>query len=173
MALSTIDLSARCRLPEVMDSPGLEPERHRRALRALGRINALSRSAAALWSEIEPLARERGGRLRVVDLACGGGDNALALSRMARRRGLDVELAGCDSSVELYFKSPLGCPMFDNVSFFTKKLFDATNATATALEVANTSCTSATEPDVHRRLAPAAASVAPSKDTLSTRASVP
>ena len=69
-------------------------------------------------------------------------------------------VAGCDSSVELYFESPLGCPMFDNVSFFTKKLFDTTNATATALEVANTSCTSDTEPDVHRRLAPAAASVA-------------
>ena len=69
-------------------------------------------------------------------------------------------VAGCDSSVELYFESPLGCPMFDNVAFLTKKLFDTTNATATALEVANTSCTSDTEPDVHRRLAPAAASVA-------------
>ena len=70
-------------------------------------------------------------------------------------------VAGYDSNVGFYFESPLGCPMFDNVSFITKKLLEITNATATALEVASTSCTSATEPDVHRRaLAPAAASVA-------------
>ena len=90
---------SRCRLPEVMDSPGLDPQRHRRALRALGRINALSRSAAALWSEIEPLARQRGGRLRVVDLACGGGDNALALSRMAQRRGQSSLVSGFSGGV--------------------------------------------------------------------------
>jgi SAM-dependent methyltransferase len=36
--------------------------------------------------------------VRVLDLACGGGDVAIALARRAARWGLDVEIAGCDVS---------------------------------------------------------------------------
>lgn len=82
-----------------MDSPDLEPARHRRALAALRRINALSNAAAQLLEEIEPLARTTEGRpLRVLDLACGGGDVAIALQALASRRGLDLEVSACDIS---------------------------------------------------------------------------
>jgi len=80
-----------------MDSPHLDADRHRRALDALGRINLLSRSAAQLWTEIRSL--DPGERpLRILDLACGGGDVAIALQRYAVRRGIAVEVSGCDAS---------------------------------------------------------------------------
>jgi 2-polyprenyl-3-methyl-5-hydroxy-6-metoxy-1,4-benzoquinol methylase len=34
----------------------------------------------------------------VLDLACGGGDNSIAISKLARRSGMDVEVFGCDIS---------------------------------------------------------------------------
>ncbi len=92
------DVSTRRRQPEIMDSPNLDESRHRRALDALRRINRLSFSASHLWREIEDLAREQHGRLRVLDVACGGGDVAAALTRIARDAGVDLEVAGCDTS---------------------------------------------------------------------------
>lgn len=98
--MNSIDLSSRCRLPEVMDSPDLDPARHRRALTALRRINRLSNAAAQLLAELEPLARATRGRpLRVLDLACGGGDVAIELEALASRQGLSVEVSACDVSV--------------------------------------------------------------------------
>ncbi len=93
-----LDISTRRRLPEIMDSPNLDESRHWRALDALQRINRLSLSAEQVWREIEGLARQHRGRLRVLDVACGGGDVAAALTRKARRAGVDVEVAGCDTS---------------------------------------------------------------------------
>lgn len=84
-----------------MDQPGLDPAEHAAALRGLGRINRLSRSVSALWPPIARLAREReqpGELLRVLDLACGGGDVAVALARRAEKEGLGVRVAGCDVS---------------------------------------------------------------------------
>jgi len=90
---------SRNRQPEIMDSPDLEEARHRRALDALGRINWFSRSAAQLWVEIQRVvAGAPGGPLRILDLACGGGDVTLALERYAERHGVDVEVSGCDAS---------------------------------------------------------------------------
>lgn len=91
----------RRRLPELMDQPGLDEQEHARALSGLGRINVVSRSAAALWPSLSRLARERSpadGPLRVLDLAAGGGDNAVALARRARMSGLAIEIEGCDVS---------------------------------------------------------------------------
>lgn len=80
-----------------MDSPLLDEQRHRRALDALGRINSLSRSAPQLWGEARRVVDARQ-PLRVVDVACGGGDVALALESMARRQGVELEVTGCDAS---------------------------------------------------------------------------
>ncbi len=89
----------RRRTTELMDQPELDPEEHVAALNGLRRINFVSRSAAILWPSIENEARAlRPTPLRVLDLACGGGDNALAISQLARRESLDVEVHGCDIS---------------------------------------------------------------------------
>jgi SAM-dependent methyltransferase len=91
--------SQRERRPELMDQPGLDPGEHARALRGLGRINRASRSDAILWPWIARVAEEsRQGPVRVLDLACGGGDVAIALARRAAASGLDVRIEGCDLS---------------------------------------------------------------------------
>ena len=51
-----------------------------------------------------------------------------------------ASLSGYDSSVELAFESPLGCPMFDSFSSIPKILLETTNTTSAALEVVNASC---------------------------------
>ena len=90
--------------PELMDQPDLDPSLHRDALRGLRRINVLSCSAAIMWPEIVAAARRIHPRtLRVLDLACGGGDNAIALAarRLPRRRAdrsawLRYQFSGCE-----------------------------------------------------------------------------
>jgi SAM-dependent methyltransferase len=94
-------LAERHRRPEVMDDPALDPAEHARALRGLGRINALSRSSAILWPTIARLARSNpGAPVRVLDLASGGGDVPIALARRAAASRLDVRIEGSDASAE-------------------------------------------------------------------------
>jgi SAM-dependent methyltransferase len=82
-----------------MDDPTLDPREHVRALRGLERINALSRPVDAIWPALCRFARLKASRpLRVLDVACGAGDLLAALARRARRRGVALELAGCDIS---------------------------------------------------------------------------
>jgi hypothetical protein len=84
--------------PEVMDQPGLDPGRHRQALRGLGRINFWSGSASILWPPLAALARATSRPVRVLDLATGGGDVPIRLGRRARRAGLPISVDGCDVS---------------------------------------------------------------------------
>lgn len=90
-----------------MDQPDLPDEEHRRALRALGRINWLSRSAGILAPQLFELAnRLRPEPLRVLDLASGGGDVLFALAQRAAARGLNIVWHGCDfSRVAVQFAS--------------------------------------------------------------------
>lgn len=82
-----------------MDEPGLDAPRHVRALDALGRANAVSRTAASLWPFIRSGARAASPRpLRVLDLACGGGHVIVSLARRAARHGIPVEWIGWDVS---------------------------------------------------------------------------
>jgi 2-polyprenyl-3-methyl-5-hydroxy-6-metoxy-1,4-benzoquinol methylase len=84
-----------------MDDPSLDAAEHRRALDGLARINRISGTAGTLWPSLVHAAREAGrsGRtLRVLDVACGGGDIAVALSRRARNAKLPVRIDGCDLS---------------------------------------------------------------------------
>lgn len=100
IAASLPESVARRRLvPEVMDDPELDPGLHEAALRGLGRINRLSRSAAMLWPVIEREARRRAPEpLTVLDLACGGGDALIHLARKAGRSGMVLRLTGIDVS---------------------------------------------------------------------------
>jgi 2-polyprenyl-3-methyl-5-hydroxy-6-metoxy-1,4-benzoquinol methylase len=84
---------------EMMDQPDLDVRRHIHALDALGRANAVSRTAAASWPAIRAAARETADRpLRVLDVASGGGHLLLSLARRAARERMDVEWLGWDFS---------------------------------------------------------------------------
>jgi SAM-dependent methyltransferase len=93
------DLSRRDRRPERMDQPDLDAEEHRRALRGLARIQRVRGTARLLWREVARCAAERPGEpVRLLDVACGGGDVAAAVAVRARGAGVRVEVAGCDRS---------------------------------------------------------------------------
>ena len=71
-------LSVRVRRPERMDDPGLDPAEHRRALRGLTRLNAISHTVGHLWQAIRKGVGDRPAvPLRILDAACGAGDIAL------------------------------------------------------------------------------------------------
>jgi 2-polyprenyl-3-methyl-5-hydroxy-6-metoxy-1,4-benzoquinol methylase len=64
----------------------------------LSRINILSLAARRVWSHVRNL-HEGGKRpLRVLDVACGGGDVAIALKKRSLRQGLPLDVEGCDIS---------------------------------------------------------------------------
>ncbi len=89
----------RVREQEIMDDPGLDQERHFEALRGLASLNWISGSARAVWKPIKRFARESNlRRLRILDVASGGGDVAIGLWKKAQRTGLDVEVVGVDLS---------------------------------------------------------------------------
>ena len=91
----------RDRQPEVMDQPGLDPVAHVQALQGLRRINAISRCVPGLFRHVETLAREApSAQLSVLELACGGGDTAIELAALARRRHLNVTIHACDLNPE-------------------------------------------------------------------------
>jgi 2-polyprenyl-3-methyl-5-hydroxy-6-metoxy-1,4-benzoquinol methylase len=82
-----------------MDEPGLDPVEHRRALRALALVNCLSLTAGRIWNEIRRQAADAGSRpLRLLDVACGGGDTIRQLKRRASRVGIPLDAHGCDVS---------------------------------------------------------------------------
>jgi 2-polyprenyl-3-methyl-5-hydroxy-6-metoxy-1,4-benzoquinol methylase len=94
-------LNNRDRQPEVMDQPGLDPKEHAKALSGLRRINTISRCSAGLFRAIESLAiRQPTNPLRVLELACGGGDTAIDLALMAKQKGLALEIHACDLNPE-------------------------------------------------------------------------
>lgn len=91
-------ISRRLIQPELMDEPQLEFREHVRALRALARVNTLSLTSWRIWREIRDLAGRIAGPVRVLDVACGGGDVALALKARACWTGVPLEVWGCDAS---------------------------------------------------------------------------
>jgi 2-polyprenyl-3-methyl-5-hydroxy-6-metoxy-1,4-benzoquinol methylase len=113
-------LNQRRREPEWMDQPGLDCTLHDQALAALRRINRLSLTGRRLGRRIVQLARTLGRPLRVLDLASGGGDVALALASEARRKKTPLEVVGCDVSATAvrYSESQAQRAGFDNVRFF-------------------------------------------------------
>lgn len=90
----------RKRVAELMDDPELDYSSHAEALKGLERLNFFSTSAASLWEQINPLARQRinGTPLRILDIATGGGDIPVALHKTAMAAKLNVEITGSDVS---------------------------------------------------------------------------
>ncbi len=103
-----------------MDQPDLDAHVHQAALRGLARVNSISRSGAIIWPAIRHAAkRKAGGTLRVLDVACGGGDIAMAVKNRAARAGLSLDVAGCDiSSTALEYAAARAVRKRLNVRFF-------------------------------------------------------
>lgn len=105
---------------ELMDDPAIDPADHQAALKGLRRVNRWSRSAAILWPAIRDLARSSDQPIRVLDLACGGGDVTREIARRTRKANLPVEIHGCDAHPFAVQCSRVGEPPADrsSVSFF-------------------------------------------------------
>lgn len=97
---SFFNLQERHRLPEQMDQVDLPADDHRAALASLARLNWFSRSSQILAGPIRKTAAAHTGTspLRILDLACGGGDVLLSLARRMQRQGLKIEWIGLDIS---------------------------------------------------------------------------
>lgn len=106
-------------VPELMDAPGLDPAAHARALDGLGRLNAASRTSAAVWGAIRrvagPTHTSPGAPLRVLDIATGGGDVARGVCRRAQRAAVAIEIEATDlSETALAYaqaRTPAGAPI--------------------------------------------------------------
>jgi 2-polyprenyl-3-methyl-5-hydroxy-6-metoxy-1,4-benzoquinol methylase len=109
-----------------MDSPELDAAQHFRALRALARVNTLSLAAERIWRRILPLAKTPHRKLRILDVACGGGDVPIALKERSEKLGLELEVTACDvSPVALEFARTRAESRGADVRFF---LHDATES---------------------------------------------
>ncbi|WP_149496863.1 methyltransferase domain-containing protein [Roseiconus lacunae] len=92
-------LRQRRLVPELMDDPGLDVDRHHTALAGLRRINYFSRSVSVLWSAIcAERTRLNNRPLRILDVACGGGDTVFSIARRAKQSGVELTIDGCDIS---------------------------------------------------------------------------
>jgi len=81
-----------------MDDPDLDRGRHLDALRALARINLVSFAGSRVYQEVLSIGRSRPGPVRVLDVACGGGDVLVDVAKRLQGSDLSVELRGCDVS---------------------------------------------------------------------------
>lgn len=95
------------REPELMDDPRLSAAEHVVALGALARINAVSwtagRLARAVVARLDSAGPPLAGPVRIVDIACGGGDVTIGLAarlgRVAAARGwAPPDVLGIDRS---------------------------------------------------------------------------
>lgn len=83
-----------------MDDPALDAAMHQRALAGLARVHRLSGTGRKLFTSLrEALPEHRDGRvIRIADLACGGGDLAVQIERLAAQHGLPWHVDGVDIS---------------------------------------------------------------------------
>ena len=89
------NLSVRTREPEMMDDLTQPRAEIDIALRALARINRLSRSALYISREILPLISNNR-PVRILDLGSGGGDVLCDISELLQRIGIAVDAVGID-----------------------------------------------------------------------------
>lgn len=83
---------------ELMDAPDLAANLHHSALQGLQRVNRLSGTASILANQIVKLFGSGTNNLRILDLACGGGDVTIGLARQLQRAGISASIEGWDRS---------------------------------------------------------------------------
>jgi 2-polyprenyl-3-methyl-5-hydroxy-6-metoxy-1,4-benzoquinol methylase len=95
--LQAVDLRVRdLELRELMDDPDCDPRALARTFRRFALVNALVSGWRSVWRTHVVPALPSSGQGRVLDLGCGGGDLARAISRWAASDGFDVEVVGVD-----------------------------------------------------------------------------
>lgn len=104
--------------PELMDQPGLDPARHLEALDALACVNRISGTASRIWRVILEIHGRTGRSVRVLDIACGGGDVVADIATRARRAGVPLEAHGCDVSALALEAARARSSGEDGVEFF-------------------------------------------------------
>lgn len=93
------NLAHRQLVGEIMDDPALPEAQHRHALQGLRRINAFSRTVQTLFHTLrKTLDNDSDQPKRILDVACGDGDNAVRLAQLAKRHNLPWHIAACDIS---------------------------------------------------------------------------
>ncbi|MEM9345883.1 MAG: methyltransferase domain-containing protein [Planctomycetota bacterium] len=104
-----------------MDDPALPGSDHLLALKGLRRINALSRTAQTLFKHLcQRIGRQSKQPRRILDIACGDGDNTIQLARLMERYGLPWRVAGCDiSDQSIGFARDLAGRRGIDMDFFT------------------------------------------------------
>lgn len=89
----------RFRTPERMDDPGLPEADHLQALKGLSRLNRMSGVSRVLFRRLRRYAVRFDDRpLRVLDVASGGGDLAVAWAGWAKASGLRFRVTTVDVS---------------------------------------------------------------------------
>jgi 2-polyprenyl-3-methyl-5-hydroxy-6-metoxy-1,4-benzoquinol methylase len=98
--LDCMDRAARTHLPEHTDNPLVSPDRKVRIVRSLHRMNiimgAYKRYGDILTPVLMDMARKRKRPVRLLELACGSGDNAMSLARLRAKKNLPLEITGSD-----------------------------------------------------------------------------
>ena len=98
-AMPPFFLKRRHLQPELMDQPRLDKPRHYQALDGLHRLNVASGTCRQLWRSVRATLGLRQRRLRMLDVASGGGDVPLGMWKLAQRDGVDLEILGVDASL--------------------------------------------------------------------------
>lgn len=109
-----MDLSRRSTEEELMNEATVSAEDYARCLRDLAVVNRVTftHSATLRWLTRATRDLPQGGRVSILDVACGDGDLLRAISRWADRRGLQASLEGIDlnprSAAEAAAATPAG-----------------------------------------------------------------
>jgi SAM-dependent methyltransferase len=103
-----------------MDQFGLPTRQHSEALAGLARLNWISGSSRILWPPLVKLVQLKARKtIRVLDLACGGGDVTIDLAKRARRARYSIEFVACDvSEVALTVGRKKSQEIGQNIEFF-------------------------------------------------------
>ncbi|QQE11335.1 methyltransferase domain-containing protein [Planctomycetota bacterium] len=92
-------INSRHLIGELMDDPSLPRHMHIQALRGLERINKFSRTSFSIGNAIKKLTQDEPEQpIRILDVACGGGDVVVGLAKFAARHKLPWKVIGCDIS---------------------------------------------------------------------------
>ena len=120
-----VNLESRSLQGELMDDPQLQREPHHQALQGLARINRVCRTTQVIWRSIEKtFQRSPSSPLTVLDIACGGGDLAINLARLAKKASYPLVLKGCDISPQaIEFARKRAVASGTNVEFFVQDVF--------------------------------------------------